>query len=742
MMQSTSPGEVNGASRLTPRHLADLRKSGLTAETISACDFYSVQAPATVQKLLRWKCYHGELGACLAIPFNDQDGKPTGYVRLKPDSPRTAKQKDGNGRIVKYESPKGSTNRAFFPPGTLARLHDASVPLVITEGEKKAAAADQHGFASVGVTGVWNWQLKRNRDANGMPTGERELINDLAGIPWKGRLVYLTFDSDAATNRMVLRAESCLAEVLARHDATVRIVRLPAGDLGADGMPRKVGLDDYLIAHGPEAFRQLLAEAKAPGKPLLPIEATDDPHRLARLFLSKQRHHDDGLILRYWREEWYRWNESVYRVLPDADLRAELTQTAKAELDRVNIYAQTLAANGATPRPTRKITRSLIGNVELNLTSLTLLPADVEPPAWCGSKGWQRRNLIALTNGLLDLDALFAGKSDVLLPHTPRWFSPVCLPYPFDADAACPRWQEFLEHNLQGDAGRIALLQEWFGLCLTPDTSRQKFLVLEGDGANGKSVVCAALEAVLGSENCSHVPLEDFGERFQLTPTLAKLANIASEVGELDKAAEGFLKSFTSGDPMQFDRKYKPPMQAVPTARLVLATNNRPRFSDRSGGIWRRMILMPFRVVIAENDPGRILGMDKPEWWVLSGELPGMLNWSLTGLDRLCRQNRFTRSEVCEQALAEYRTENNPARMFLLEMCRETPEGQVPCGELYKAYRAWCNANGYSPLADRMFGKEVRRVFSKVERREVGPRDSRLYAYCGLFMSLPAAFGG
>jgi P4 family phage/plasmid primase-like protien len=237
---------------------------------------------------------------------------------------------------------------------------------------------------------------------------------------------------------------------------------------------------------------------------------------------------------------------------------------------------------------------------------------------------------------------------------------------------------------------------------------------------------------MLGAENCSHVPLELFGERFQLATTVGKLANIASEVGELDKAAEGFLKSFTSGDPMQFDRKHKPPIQAVPTARLVLATNNRPRFSDRSGGLWRRMILLPFRVAIAEDDPARVFGMDKPAWWEASGELAGILNWALVGLDRLRQQNWFTRSTVCEEALAEYRVENNPARMFLTESCRASPEGRVPCGSLYRAYRSWCQANGYSPLADRSFGKEVRRVFPQAERREIGPRGGRVYAYCGV----------
>ena len=418
-----------------------------------------------------------------------------------------------------------------------------------------------------------------------------------------------------------------------------------------------------------------------------------------------------------------------------------MTAAVKSEMDRLNLIAQELAAaENEKPPPVRKINTALVTNVELALASVTVWPGAVEPPAWWDGGKLCRRNLIALSNGLLELDALFAGKAEVLLSHTPRWFSSVCLPYPFDADADCPHWLALLQRNLEADKDRIALLQEWFGYCLTPDTSRQKFMVFEGEGSNGKSVVCAVLEAMLGVENCSHVPLEVFGERFQLTPAIGKLANIASEVGELDKAAEGFLKSFTSGDPMQFDRKHKPPIQAVPTARLVLSTNNRPRFSDRSGGLWRRMILMPFRVAIAEDDPARVFGMDKVKWWEESGELPGVLNWALTGLDRLRQQDGFTKSQVCEQALAEYRFENNPARMFLAEKCREAPEQQSACGVLYQAYRNWCQSNGYSPLADRSFGKEVKRVFPKAERREIGSRGSREYVYCGLAADVPSVF--
>jgi hypothetical protein len=138
-------------NRVTPRHLADLRASGLSDQQIAACGFYSLQAPASIQAALRWKRYNGELGDCLAIPFVDAEGKRTDYTRLKPDRPRTDQK---TGKPIKYESPVGLPNRAYFPPGTLAALRDPSAALVITEGEKKAAKADQEGFACIGLVGV------------------------------------------------------------------------------------------------------------------------------------------------------------------------------------------------------------------------------------------------------------------------------------------------------------------------------------------------------------------------------------------------------------------------------------------------------------------------------------------------------------------------------------------------------------------------------------------------------------
>ena len=69
-------------------------------------------------------------------------------------------------------------------------------------------------------------------------------------------MVYIVFDSDAAHNTNVKINESMLAEALKNRGAEVKVVRLPAGPDDA-----KVGLDDYLVAHGADEAFDLVAYA-------------------------------------------------------------------------------------------------------------------------------------------------------------------------------------------------------------------------------------------------------------------------------------------------------------------------------------------------------------------------------------------------------------------------------------------------------------------------------------------------
>jgi putative DNA primase/helicase len=98
------------------------------------------------------------------------------------------------------------------------------------------------------------------------------------------------------------------------------------------------------------------------------------------------------------------------------------------------------------------------------------------------------------------------------------------------------------------------------------------------------------------------------------------------------KLNEGILKQFVSGDTMYFDRKGILGINAKPTARLMIWANDRPAISDRSNGIWRRLLYLPFRVAIPDAEQDRQLAEK------LRAEMPGILNWALAGRQRLHSQ--------------------------------------------------------------------------------------------------------
>lgn len=564
------------------------------------------------------------------------------------------------------------------------------------------------------------------------PFGSTEKPTTEVLEPLRGKRVYVCHDPDDPGRRGAAR----WAEAIATVAAEVRVVNLPTE--GQD-------LRDWLSAGG--TYEQLLALAASPtsttptaAAPLdEPDESENDPSRLAKEFL---RARCGNVATQH--DQIYYWRSGAWRAVESAEFRGDLRQWLREEFARVQQDAAELHRGEDDPPPkAHKITCTVVADTEGCVKAYSAVAGDVpwgseleETPALAKVVAGTGRQWISVENGILDLAALIEQPERALRPHTNRWWSPNCLPFPFDPTAgpeARPRWEAFLQRNLEGDTARIDLLQEWAGYLLHQDTSHQKFLLLEGEGANGKSVYCAVLMALLGKENVSHVPLELFGQRFQLTATLGKLANIVTEIGELDRAAEGLLKSFVAGEPLMLDRKGKEPICAAPTARLVLATNNRPRFADRSQGLWRRLTLVPFRVQIPEGS--RVRGMDKPDWWVRSGEMPAILNWALEGLSRLLYQGHFTASAVVQEALDDYRAEANPAREFLLDRYVESPGRSVEVDGVYKMYSKWCEEANYRPLGKSMFGREVGRVFPAVttsRSRQFGHGGDRVRLYNGL----------
>jgi putative DNA primase/helicase len=117
----------------------------------------------------------------------------------------------------------------------------------------------------------------------------------------------------------------------------------------------------------------------------------------------------------------------------------------------------------------------------------------------------------------------------------------------------------------------------------------------------------------------------------------------------------------------------------------------------------------------------------------LSAELPGIFNWAYRGLLKLLADGQFIEPKRCKIAIADYRRDTNPARVFLEENYTEGFEFDgIPCGEVYQAYVAWRAQNGYRPLNASNFGKEVKREFKDIERKHVKYANRQSWIYSGL----------
>jgi hypothetical protein len=186
----------------------------------------------------------------LHIPYFDIAGKPTGFFRV-----RYLEALPGFAGATKkpqrYAQPADTLNEVYLPPviNWAKVAADPEKDILIVEGELKAAAGCVNGFATVGLGGVDVWRSKKK--------GVRWLP-PLDKIEWKGRRVTIVFDSDAATNPDVIRAQRQLAkELTTTHGAQVYIAAL------ADRLDgSKVGLDDFLVAHGSEKLDELLENAQ------------------------------------------------------------------------------------------------------------------------------------------------------------------------------------------------------------------------------------------------------------------------------------------------------------------------------------------------------------------------------------------------------------------------------------------------------------------------------------------------
>jgi putative DNA primase/helicase len=427
---------------------------------------------------------------------------------------------------------------------------------------------------------------------------------------------------------------------------------------------------------------------------------------------------DHGADVRYC----YRWNAWLVWTGThwERDTSGEVMRRAKDTIKRLARQVEHLGESEA---------KALLSHIKASLSTAKLKAlvenAQSEPGIPTQPDTWDADPwLLNCANGTLEL------KTGTLWPHHRSDYLSKCLAIEYQPTATCPTWDNFLwrimggsqgdddpdmsvgelENRRQADARAtelIAYLQRAAGYTLTGSTEEQCLFLCHGQTKTGKSTYLATIRALLGPYG-TQADIQTFmhKDKPEVRNDLADLAGsryvYAVESQEGKRLAEALVKQMTGGvDAIKARFLFEEYFEFKPQFKAYIGTNHKPIIKDSDDAIWERIRLVPFVIQIPKED------RDKTLEEKLLQELPGILTWAVRGCQAWRASHDLKEPAAVVDATHTYRTEMDNFGRFLEECCLVNAAVRVKTGDLYAAYKKWCESIGEHALSLTAMGKRL-----------------------------------
>ena len=269
-------------------------------------------------------------------------------------------------------------------------------------------------------------------------------------------------------------------------------------------------------------------------------------------------------------------------------------------------------------------------------------------------------------------------------------------------------------------ADKIAALFEMVGYSLFRKLLFERFVILIGDGANGKSIILDVVKAIIGSRNVAAVQPSQLDNEFQRAHLHGKLINVVTEMAEGQCLPDAAIKSLVSGETATVAHKHKTPFEMQPRVKFCFSTNHMPHTRDLSQGIFRRALIIVFNRSFFGKDADPNLRTR------LMSEIPGIISHSIKAYQTVLIKNGFTNPASSDQAKNEWRLDADQVGRCIDELCEPHIDGFITTEEFYGRYKYWTKDSGIMrPLTSRT----VRSRLTKLGVREA--RTSQIRGFSG-----------
>lgn len=304
-------------------------------------------------------------------------------------------------------------------------------------------------------------------------------------------------------------------------------------------------------------------------------------------------------------------------------------------------------------------------------------------------------HLLAVRNGEIDLYSMVLGPSNPA-HHLVRY-----LDVSWNGPQPCPIFTLFLDQIAGGDVTLKQRILEAVGYLLVSDYGAKRFVVFQGPGDTGKSLLGNLISSFFPPEACASLSDFQFGERFALSFIARAQLCLSMDLAEgvIDSKAVAVLKQITGGDLLSIEGKGRDAYSDRIRCKILFGTNHPVQLKSRDHAFARRLLLVPFRYPVPPERQDRNL-LKK-----LKSERPGILYQALCAYhDVISRGYQFTGERQYGFKASQIVLDASPANTladFVARCCDLDPDTFTPTESLQEAYLNFCNSVGHTAILDR-----------------------------------------
>jgi putative DNA primase/helicase len=167
-------------------------------------------------------------------------------------------------------------------------------------------------------------------------------------------------------------------------------------------------------------------------------------------------------------------------------------------------------------------------------------------------------------------------------------------PVKYEPAADCPLWKKCLSDWMPDDSEKVSYLQRQAGYTMTGCANEEVMPILWRHGRNGKTNFYVTLYNVLGCWRRRNfdsfvVKKGDEGIPNDIAGWCGKRLIVAAEGEHSKRLAEAKLKLRIGRDPVVGEFKYQEEFTYIPTYKVRLVTNPKPRIVGTTEAIWDKI---------------------------------------------------------------------------------------------------------------------------------------------------------